>query len=359
MAALPQATLDARTGRVSHAIYDHHARTQEDGRRPHLGASLIGRECRREAWYAFRWARRLRHEGRMLLLFQTGHLAEPRFVADLKALGATVLDRDVNGRQFGFSALGGHFGGSADAIATGLPYAPRTWACVEFKTHGSRSFATLKSRGVKLAKPEHYAQLQCYMLALQLDRALYLAKNKDTDELHDEWLTLDRPFAESLRAKALAIIQADVPPPGTGTGPNDPTCRRCDYRELCFGTAVPAPSCRSCAHATPVTDRPSPDGLGGAWRCEKWEADIPTLQAQRDGCTGHRYIPILLSKSADAIEYHDGDIHYRLHGSGARFANGEGEGALSSEDIHRCPDKPGLAVAAQLKARFPTASVIG
>jgi hypothetical protein len=46
-------------------------------------ASHIGTECERAIWYAFRWATRARHTGRLLRLFDTGNLAEARFVADL------------------------------------------------------------------------------------------------------------------------------------------------------------------------------------------------------------------------------------------------------------------------------------
>lgn len=357
MAALPAEAINTRLGRVSAAIYEAHASAQEDPRRPHLGASVIGKECQRQIWYQFRWVKVVIHDGRLLLLFGTGHLAEPRFVADLQRIGATVVDKGEDGKQFSFKAHGGHFGGSLDGVATGLPYGPKTWAVLEFKTHGSKSFATLKNKGVKLAKPEHYAQMQVYMMEMQLERALYLAKNKDTDELHDEWITLDKAFAEQMKAKALAIITADIPPAGISAEPGHIGCKWCDYQELCFGSDVPQPSCRSCAHSTPVVDRESTEG-GGIWHCGKWQADVP-VEAQKEGCSGHRFIPIFLARTAEAVDYHNDDVVYRVRKNGKLFANGEGPGALSSEDIWRCPDKPGLAVAAELKGMFPTARVIG
>lgn len=358
-----------RHGLVSRAIYAAYRQAQPDEHRAHLDASLIGHECPRAIWYAFRWAVRPMHAGQMLLLFKTGHLAEPRFVDDLRRIGATVLDRDEGGQPFGFKAFGGHYGGSLDGVATGLPYAPaespRTWAALEFKTHSHRSFTTLKARGVRLSKPRHYAQMQAYMLDMQLSHALYLAKDKDTDELHDEWIALDRAYAITLKTKALGIIKAPEPPVGVGTGPGHPTCQRCSYQALCFGTDVPEPTCRSCAHATPVTDRAAPDGEGGGWHCAKWSADLPTLQAQREGCTGHRYIPILLARFADATGYHNADVSYRALKTGATFTNGEGPGALSSHDIHLCPDKPALPIlpvlplAAGPEAQRPTEQVPG
>ena len=51
-----------------------------------------------------------------------GHLAEPRFVADLRAIGATVHDVDpATGKQFGFTHFGGHMRGHMDGCAVGIP----------------------------------------------------------------------------------------------------------------------------------------------------------------------------------------------------------------------------------------------
>lgn len=357
MAAMPQEVVDARLGRVTRAIYEYLEKTQEDGRRAHLGASLIGKLCRRQVWYTWRWAKNIKHEGRLLQLFKTGHLAEPRFIDDLKAIGAQVVSHDENGQQFRFTAHGGHFAGSLDGVATGLPYAPKTWAVLEFKTHSHKSFLTLVSKGVKIAKPEHYSQMQIYMLEMGLDRALYLAKDKDKDEMHDEWITLDKPFAEAEKAKALAIIQADIPPAGVAAEPGAFECKFCDFKDLCFGEQVPEPTCRSCAHATPVLDRPQPDG-SGTWACARWESDIP-LDAQRAGCGGHRYIPIFLANVAEPQDYHNGDVVYRVRKNGKLFANGEGPAAFSSAEIHACPDKAGIPIAGELKGMFPTAKIIG
>src|SRR4051794_25208226 len=109
------------------SIYKAYEAAAEDGMRPHLGASLIGDDCERKLFFTFRWATVERHDGRLLRLFQTGHLAEHRFVADLRSIGCTV--QDVNpetGKQWSVSAVGGHFGGSMDGVVLGLPEAPKT-----------------------------------------------------------------------------------------------------------------------------------------------------------------------------------------------------------------------------------------
>src|SRR5512147_1688669 len=109
----PTPTLDA--------IYAAYVAEAGDGFRDHLGASIIGKECRRALWYDFRWVIRSAFAGRMLRLFETGRREEDRLVRDLRRTGATVLDTDPEtGRQWQVTALGGHFGGSLDAVAIGL-----------------------------------------------------------------------------------------------------------------------------------------------------------------------------------------------------------------------------------------------
>jgi hypothetical protein len=104
------------------AIYRAYEASAEDGLRPHLGASLIGDDCERKLYYTFRWATVERHDGRLLRLFQTGHLAEHRFVADLRSIGCEVQEiNPETGKQWQVSAVGGHFGGSMDGVVLGLP----------------------------------------------------------------------------------------------------------------------------------------------------------------------------------------------------------------------------------------------
>ena len=108
-----------------------------------LGASLIGRPCERALWMTFRWVEAKKFSGRMLRLFKRGQREEAEFIEELRGIGATVWDKDENGKQWTVSACNGHFGGSLDGVATGLPEAPKTVAVLEFKTHSSKSFADL------------------------------------------------------------------------------------------------------------------------------------------------------------------------------------------------------------------------
>lgn len=288
------------------AIYAAYEANQESGYRDHLGASLIGGPCERAIWYTWRWQTRAKHAGRLLRLFQTGQLEEDRFVSDLRRIGVTVLDVDPEtGRQWTVRDDSGHFGGSKDGVAIGFPEASKTWHVCEFKTHSAKSFKELKEKGVEQAKPQHYAQMQVYMHLSEMDRAFYLAVNKDTDELYEERVKYDRAFAERLVAKAQRIIASPVPPSRISNDPAWFQCRFCDHSPACHGDAMPERHCRSCLHSTPVEE--------GKWRCERhgWALD---LKAQRSGCALHLYIPALVH--GEQIDAGDDWVSYRTKDGG-------------------------------------------
>ena len=268
------------------AIWAHYEANQETGFREHLGASLIGAECTRQIWYSWRWTTKARHSGRLLRLFATGNLAEARFIADLRAAGVEVLDIDPEtGKQWQVRDESGHFGGSMDAVCVGLPEAPKTWHCCEFKTHNTKSFVELANKGVQQAKPQHFAQMQVYMHLTGMERAVYLAVNKNDDDLYLERVHYDAAFALRLVAKAHAIIASPQPPERISADPAWFQCRFCDHAAQCHTGKLPEAHCRSCLHSTP-TD-------GGQWVCEA-EGKHLTVEDQMRGCPRHLYIPGLV-----------------------------------------------------------------
>lgn len=267
------------------AINDALERNQEDGMRQHLGASIIGRACDREVWYSFRWATRKFFDGRMLRLFNRGHLEEGRFVEWLRAAGIIVEPLDPEtGNQWRVSAVSGHFGGSLDGIAWNVPGIERFGLTAtdriltEFKTHGEKSFNKLVSQGVARAKPEHYVQMQIYMRLKGLKLALYLAINKNTDEIHAEFIPLDESTADFNIERAAHLIHSPFPPRRISEDPSWFACRFCDHREACHRGAGLAKNCRTCIFSKPVEN--------GQWHCSKWGSVIP-LGHQKTGCREH------------------------------------------------------------------------
>ena len=283
------------------AIYAAYEATRGDGFRDHLGASLIGKPCERALWYDFRWITPATFPGRILRLFETGQLEEARLVRNLRATGATVLDVDPEtGRQFRVEAVGGHFGGSLDAVAIGLIEAPKTWHVVEFKTHSARSFHELAAKGVARAKPQHAAQMQIYMALSGITRAIYLAVCKDTDALHIERIAADQAMADRLLAKAERVITAARPPSRISDDPAWFECRFCPHHAVCHEGGAAAITCRSCLHATPVE---------AGWHCDR-HGHHPDPTQQRAACTSHLFVHDLVP--GDVVDAGDDHVAYRL-----------------------------------------------
>lgn len=269
------------------AALDRYHESQQEPPRPHLGASQIGHKCERFLWLSFRWAFRERFSGRMLRLFRRGQMEESTVLADLRAIGVDVQDvNPITGKQHWFGE--GHFGGSCDGlIFSGLTEAPKTKHVLEIKTHSVKSFADLKAKGVQASKPMHWAQMQVYMHAFGVDRAFYYAVCKDTDEIYTERVKAQPEEALELFDKAKRLSTSDRMPPPLSTDPTWYECKYCPAHDLCHGSKLTREvNCRTCAHST-ATEK-------GGWTCAHWEAEIPTVEAQRNGCDEHILHPDLV-----------------------------------------------------------------
>lgn len=282
-------------------------RDDEEDFRSHLGASVIGQPCERAMWYRWRWAHKKAPTGksgedptsghaRMIRLWNRGHLEEVRFTSMLRIIGVQVHDKDEHGNQYRISDFGGHLGGACDGILVGVPDLPAGTPCLgEYKTHSEKSFLKLVEEGVRVSKPEHFAQMQTYMRRLGLRYALYMAVNKNTDELWAEIIEYVEPVAFAFSQRAARVIFAmEAPDRIRNASPGFYICKFCDYADVCFQTKKPQVNCRTCEHSLPLQD--------GTWACTEPKAvHDAMLQGREDpivldkpaqlaGCAQHRYI---------------------------------------------------------------------
>jgi hypothetical protein len=243
--------------------------------RSHLGASLIGGKCDRDLWYGFRWYKVSNHSGQLLRLFNRGHLEEGRFIAALMSIGATVYQYDQNGKQYKVSYLDGHFGGSTDGIAIGIPEVPNEYVLTEFKTHSEKSFKKLDNEGVRKAKFEHFVQMQIYMYEFRIRLALYMAVNKNTDEIYAEFIQADDNVARIYIERAKNIIDSPKPPKKISNNASWYECKFCSHHGICHEDETPALNCRTCMWSNPAKE--------ATWVCNKFNCVIDKAQ-QLTGC---------------------------------------------------------------------------
>lgn len=295
-------------------LVDRYHEEQEAAQPPryHFGASQLGHPCDRYLWLSFRWAIEQRFDGRMLRLFRRGQREEEVIAFDLRAAGLALVTHDSEGNQMRVD-FGSHVSGSLDGVIwSGVPEAPKSPHICEMKTHNRRSFDDLTKKGVQASKPQHWAQMQAYMLGTQIDRALYVAVCKDDDRLYTERVKLDADAAKRLVDRARRIATADRMPEPISADPTWYQCKMCPAHDFCHVShKVERISCRTCAHATAKDDT--------TWHCARWDATIPQ-QSQPAGCRSHVLHP-------DTVPWAmtDGDgtnATYTING--ASVVNGEG-----------------------------------
>lgn len=254
---------------------------QEDGRRNHLGASIIGKPCERELFYDWRWTLREFFTGQELRLFERGHLEESRFIKYLQLAGIEIWPFDEKGKQWRTTGHNGHFGGSLDGVVRGLPdLPPGTPAAVSFKTHNDKSFTKLIEMGVMGSKWAHFVQEQIYMKHWRLDWSLYMAVNKNTDHWHLELLHYDAEVATNALTRGGNVIYANSPPKRISSTPGAFACKFCFYNRLChFGDVQPDVSCRTCKFSRVAAE--------GLWHCGLQDVPLDGA-AQRAGCGSYQ-----------------------------------------------------------------------
>ena len=181
---------------------------------------------------SFRMAVVERFPGRILRLFRRGQDEEAKVVSDLRAIGWNVQKTGDNQSRVDF---GCHVSGSMDGIIeSGVPEAPNARHVLEIKTHGKKSFDDLEKNGVEKSKPQHYIQMQTYMMGMNVDRALYYAICKDDDRIYTERVKLDKAVATKAVDRGHRLVKADRMPPPISTDPTWFECRFC--ADMSFAT---------------------------------------------------------------------------------------------------------------------------
>lgn len=227
---------------------------REQKPRDHLGMSSIGND-KRAVWHEYRWSFPNDFTGRVLRIFELGHILEEVVLDYLEKIGIEVHGRQPD--QINYSDHGGHFGGSLDGAGIGVPGAPKTWHVIEIKTANDSRFKSLKKDGYKKWSPTYYAQLQLYMHYSSMKRALVCVYNKNTSEIHTERLEYKKLEALGLIQKAKEVLDSEQIPVSTYTDRSwyeIANYKSDEYQAIYWGDELPANvNCRNCRfHMTDI-----------------------------------------------------------------------------------------------------------
>ncbi len=218
-------------------------------RRTYLGASRLGAACERQLQYEFAGAPvdpGRETDGRMLRVFERGHVMEDCMAAWLRAAGFDLRTRNDAGEQWGFSALDGRLQGHVDGVLVAGPDLghdsgyPALW---ENKCLGAKSWRELERHRLAVAKPVYAAQVALYQAYLELHAhpALFTAVNADTMEVYAELVPFDAALAQRMSDRAVKVITATKAGELLPRSFSDPThveCRMCPWQDRCWRAAA-------------------------------------------------------------------------------------------------------------------------
>ena len=212
--------------------------------RQYLGASRLGVSCERALQYEYAQAPvdpGRETEGRILRIFERGHVSESSMVAWLREAGFDLRTHKANGEQFGFSTANGRLQGHIDGVFVGGPEGFAYPALWESKCLSSKSWRDLEKNKLAVSKPVYAAQVAVYQAYLELyeNPAIFTAVNADTMEIYAELVPFDAALAQRMSDRGVKVItttDAGELLPRSYTDPTHFECKFCSWQDRCWRT---------------------------------------------------------------------------------------------------------------------------
>lgn len=200
--------------------------------------------CDRAMWLNLRNVAMVSHKATTLRTFAIGHKLEDLIVEWIQGTGIKVMQQQAELLNKWKRPIG-HI--------DGIGYDGEQFFLIEIKTANAKRFKEM----VKDGPPSYYeAQMQIYMhhspqlssRGARLEKCMFVVLNKDTSEIHCEWIDYEPIFAAAETERMENIIESEAMPEATA----DYTCNWCDFRTVCKGEALASVNCRTCANVSVV-----------------------------------------------------------------------------------------------------------
>lgn len=192
--------------------------------RDYLGASEIGHPCLRKVWYSYHLKNKKDTSAKTLMTFDVGHYLERMIIDHLNESEIKLMD------GFNITSNTIPIYGHVDAFAVdknGEVY------IVEIKTACNSQFNIFKNKSLVGWKMQYYAQIQSYMGIYGIRKAILLAINKDTSDMHEEVVNFDLEYYENLKERAEYILASEDPPEKINKNPCFFICKICPFLRIC------------------------------------------------------------------------------------------------------------------------------
>lgn len=216
---------------LSRLIRDAISQRKKDAPRSYIGCSTIGRTCKRAIWYALHETPRESIPPEVEMIFDAGKILEGLILDYIELANIQVVRPSLqNHNLYCFDESNAKFMGHLD----GIIYINNSPCVLEIKTMKDSRFQAFKKKGLLEAHPEIHSQLQAYIGMKGYKSGVLLAMNKDTQELHHEWVEFDPHCYAELQAKAAMIKDSLEAPQRISNSPLSHICARCEYKRTCF-----------------------------------------------------------------------------------------------------------------------------
>ncbi|MBR9690407.1 hypothetical protein GOV08_01860 [Candidatus Woesearchaeota archaeon] len=242
--------------------------------RGYPGMSGAGEECLRKRQYEHHFCEKGEINARTQRIFSVGHLFENILNNELKELGYEMF-----GEQSNLTLLDGRLLGHNDGTIRGIPEAPGTIHVLEIKTMNDKSFKDTEKKGVAKSKPGYMIQMQLYMQSMKLDRALFIAINKNDCNYYIERVYKDKNIIDEVLNKTIDVFESKILLTRLSEKRSFYKCSWCNYKDICFDSAPIEKTCRSCIASNFIK--------GNTWHCWKNKEDMDR-DKQIECCDEHQ-----------------------------------------------------------------------
>jgi CRISPR/Cas system-associated exonuclease Cas4 (RecB family) len=183
---------------------------------------------RRGVYERTAWDQKELHDVRVQLIFDEGHHQERQVLADLASAGIDIIEQQ-SAFEWAAYQITGHLDGVVVEDGVAIP--------VEIKSMSPHIYGMVSTFEDFRKKPwtrSYMCQIMLYMLSKNVDKGIFVLKNKSTGELKQVDVSLDYELAEACIKTAETINACLL----SGAIPDRITdrekCKDCPYKLICL-----------------------------------------------------------------------------------------------------------------------------
>ena len=178
---------------------------QQEPKRDYLGFSSIGHLCLRYLWLNHHKPElKESFSEKQAAIFENGHWVERKLIQQMRDAGMIIT-----GQQKEASYFDGQFKGHVEGFIENHP----EYGKIPFEIKGlnQTSFKELVKKGVKEKFYNYYVQNQMNIFAHEFDKLVFIAENKNNQDLYEEVILLDKYCVYETMEKAEKILFGTIP----------------------------------------------------------------------------------------------------------------------------------------------------